>query len=674
MDDNVRVNILLVDDRPENLLALEAILEVLGQNLVRASTGEEALRCLLSQDFAVILLDVQMPRMDGFETAALIRERERSRYTPIIFLSAFSTSEQFVFRGYSLGAVDYLLKPINTEILLSKVAVFVELFRKTEEVRRQASQLAVINTELKRSENNLQDFLDNANDLIEVLSLEGALLYVNRIWMDTLGYDKENLTAITYLDVIHPDYRRQFEEAMLTVKSSRRNVTLETVFLTRQGREVYAEGSLNCRFEHGKPRVVRCIFHDVSERKQAEQAHAQMLFEQMGRLQAEKANRMKDEFIAMVSHELRTPLNALLGWSSLLRMRQLDSATTKRALEAIERSASLQAQVIDDLLDISRIVAGKMHLSVKKVPLKETVEVALGSVRSDVEAKSIQFEIHFGPDLGSILADSNRLQQVICNLLSNAIKFTPEEGKIVVTVKRTLTNVEITVSDTGIGISKEDLPYIFDRFRQVNSTYTRSQGGLGLGLAIVKHLVELHGGKVEVQSPGSGAGATFSVFLPVNQEVLIPLDIIENQADNIVLVESETCLKGLQILVVDDEEDIRELLFTLLGELGADVVLAESAQEAFNLCQLQEPNVLISDIGMPDEDGYQLIQRLRQNGYKFPTIALTAYAHNEDYKQALAMGYDMHLSKPIDPTTLTSAIAKIVQGSLQPALPCEQIL
>ncbi len=659
-----KANILLVDDRPENLLALEATLDSLGQNLVKAHSGLEALRCLLHQDFAVILLDVQMPDIDGFETAALIRQRERSRHTPIIFLTAFSPSDKLLFKGYSLGAVDYLAKPLDPEILISKVVVFVELFRKTAEVKSQATRLISVNNELQQSEQRLQDFLDNASDLIQIVSPEGSFLYVNRTWQDVLGYRDDQLNALSCLDLVPPDHRADWVEALHSAQQDRKNHRLETVFLTEAGQAIAVEGSLNCQFEAGKPKAIRCIFHDITERKQAETARAQMFLEQVARQQAETANRMKDEFLAMVSHELRTPLNSMLGWSQLLKARRLDEATQVRALDAIERNARLQAQLIEDLLDISRIVSGKLHLNIQPVDLAAVIEAALDAVRASAEAKAITIEVDLETVEGPVRGDVNRLQQVIWNLLSNAVKFTPREGKVSIHLQERAAHAELIVTDTGQGIRAEFLPHIFERFQQADSTSTRQHGGLGLGLSIVHHLLKLHGGSIEASSPGEGQGSTFKVQLPIRTVYLQPDDQSLIPALLTPLpVEAESRCDGLRVLVVDDEPDTREFIATVLRHSGATVTAVASAREALTV--IDQAEVLVSDIGMPGEDGYALIRKVRSLGKSIPAVALTAYARSEDRTQALLAGFQMHVPKPVEPTELVAVVATLAEQRAQ---------
>ena len=393
-----------------------------------------------------------------------------------------------------------------------------------------------------------------------------------------------------------------------------------------------------------------------------------LMREQIIRAEAEGANRAKDEFLSILSHELRTPLNAILGWSAMLRQRTLSEDKVLRALETIERNAKSQAQLIEDILDISRIITGKLRLQVRPVNLVPVIESAIESVRLAAEAKSIRLQSRIDSQAGLLLGDANRLQQVVWNLLSNALKFTPKDGRVEIRLQRVNSHAEITVSDTGLGISSDFLPFVFDRFRQHDSTTTRSYGGLGLGLAIVRQLVELHGGTVTVVSPGIGQGTTFTVTLPA---MIIPLPPNDPEPLNSIVetkprVEASPTLEGLQILVVDDEADALELLNTILQNNGAEVIAVASVKQALTIIETatdRSPDVLVSDIGMPDEDGYSLIRKLRQleaqRGGKLPAIALTAYAGSDDRRQALLAGFQMHLTKPVDAAELVAVVASL---------------
>ncbi|WGV25318.1 GAF domain-containing protein [Halotia branconii] len=383
--------------------------------------------------------------------------------------------------------------------------------------------------------------------------------------------------------------------------------------------------------------------------------------EQTARSAAETANRVKDEFLAVLSHELRTPLNPILGWSRLLQSQNLDPIKTTEALKTIERNAKLQAQLIEDLLDVSRILQGKLNLNITPVNLASIISDAMETVRLAADAKSIQIQTILQPNIGQVAGDSSRLQQIVWNLLSNAIKFTPSGGQVEIRLERLDSVAKITVSDNGEGILPQFLPYVFDYFRQADSTTTRKFGGLGLGLAIVRQLVELHGGTIQAESLGKGLGATFEVKLPL---LLIPEQTNQVRES----VEQALGLNGMKILVVDDDADSREFFAFLLEQEGAEVVMADSATEALAALRQFQPDLLLSDIGMPQINGYILIQQIRNlppdQGGNIPAIALTAYAGEMNEQQAIKAGFQRHISKPVEPVDLISVICGVMRRSI----------
>ena len=376
--------------------------------------------------------------------------------------------------------------------------------------------------------------------------------------------------------------------------------------------------------------------------------------ERSARSEAEVSNRAKDEFIAMISHELRTPLGAILIWAQLLKAEELDAGAVARAVGMIERSTKTLAQLIDDLLDASRIIAGKLTFETRPLDLRPVIEAALDAAAPAAQARGVSLDRALGPPLPPVSGDPGRLQQVAANLLANAVKFTPEGGRIEVRLEREGSLVRMRVSDTGSGINPEFLPFIFERFRQADTTSTRKQKGLGLGLAIARHIVELHGGSIEAASPGEGKGSTFTVTLP--------LLVAETAARAEERAAEAPTLEGISVLVVDDEEDAREAMAVLLRQAGARVLSVASAEEALEMLERMRPDVLLSDIAMPGEDGYALIRRLREQTAvpRIPAAALTAYATLEDRAKALRAGYDEHIPKPVDPTRLIGAIALLV--------------
>jgi PAS domain S-box-containing protein len=426
------------------------------------------------------------------------------------------------------------------------------------------------------------------------------------------------------------------------------------------------------RDKEGTLRGFGKVTRDLTDRKQAEEERLKLAREQVARAEAEAANRAKDEFLATVSHELRTPLNAIVGWGRMIRNTKMDEKGLAHALDIIERNAKLQAQLIDDLLDVSRIISGKLRLTVMPVELPPVIEAALDVIRPAAEAKNIRLQVMLDSNAGLVSGDPDRLQQVIWNLLSNAVKFTQKGGRVQVTLEQLDSHVLITVSDTGKGIAAEFLPYVFDRFRQADSSITRLHGGLGLGLAIVRQLVDLHGGSVQAQSPGEGQGATFSLQLPViiaHGSGRFALNAEEANASSAALqggFGSSPSLEGLAVLVVDDDPDARDLLKAILEERKAQVTTVASAAEAYETIEWLRPNVIISDIGMPGEDGYSLIRNVRlkeardRQGWK-PAIALTAHARVEDRLRALSAGYQAHVAKPVEPAELVAVIASLVR-------------
>jgi signal transduction histidine kinase/CheY-like chemotaxis protein len=415
------------------------------------------------------------------------------------------------------------------------------------------------------------------------------------------------------------------------------------------------------------------------ERQWAEEKRIQMLArEQEARQQAETANRIKDEFLAVLSHELRSPLNPILGWSRLLRNGKLNATKTAQALEIIERNAKLQSQLIEDLLDVSRILRGKLSLNMAPVNLVSTIKAALETVRLAAEAKSIHIQTIFDPTVGQVLGDSARLQQVIWNLLTNAVKFTPDGGRVEIQLQGIGSQAQIQVRDTGKGISPDFLPHVFEYFRQADATTTRTFGGLGLGLAIVRHLVELHGGTAQVDSPGEGQGATFSVRLPLIKD---KSGRPKAEGNSSPLTPESSPLTGIRVLVVDDDTDSREFIAFVLEQSGAQVSAVTSAGEAIaclersalacgnakverSSASLSQPNILLSDIGMPDMDGYMLMRQIRamppEQGGQILAIALTAYAGEIDRQQALAAGFQHHLAKPVEPNELVKVILNLL--------------
>src|SRR5437879_1258543 len=530
-----------------------------------AHSGTEALKCVLEGEFAVILLDVNMPDIDGHETPTLMRLHKNARHTPIIFITAYADEMQTA-RGYELGAVDYILSPVLAPVLRTKVRVFVELY----ETR---AALARSNQELES------------------------------------------------------------------------RVMERTAELQRSNERLQAE---------------------IAERLRVENEREALLArETVLRVEAEELSRLKDEFLATMSHELRTPLNAIFGWITLLRTRRLDEATQARALETIERNARAQKRLIEDLLDVSRIVTGKVTLELATVEPRRAVEAALETMHPAAQAKGLKVVPLLDTGAGTVRGDFARLQQIVCNLLSNAIKFTPTDGQVEVCLARRNGEIEISVGDNGQGIKPEFLPHVFDRFRQEDGSISRRHGGLGLGLAIVRHLVELHAGTVEAHSDGEGKGAHFVVRLPARDAVGQPRPA-DTPASGVL---TSAMLSNVRVLVVDDDPSSRELMTGMLEGYGARVSLAESGQAALTVLFAQRPDVLIADLGMPGMDGYALIEQVRaldpDFGGQTPAIAVTAHASAQDRLKALQPEHQNHAAKPVEPEELAIVIASLTGRAAQ---------
>jgi PAS domain S-box-containing protein len=481
---------------------------------------------------------------------------------------------------------------------------------------------------------------------------------------ENLGYTAEEIIGNHVSMLIPPEQAEDMETILGRIRRGEKVDHYQTKRKRKDGTIIEVSLTVSpIRDEEGKIIGASKIGRDItSERRAREERERLLEATQSAKAEAETANRMKDEFLATLSHELRTPLNAIIGWAKILRTGKVDEEDMEDGLSAIERNAQVQAQLIEDLLDISRIISGNLRLEVQRLSLVDVIEAAVAAVTPAAAAKNIRIHKVLDSLAGPVIGDVARLQQVVWNLLSNAVKFTPNGGKVQVLLERVNSHVEVSVIDTGMGIKPEFLPHVFDRFRQADSSSTRRYGGLGLGLAIVKQLTEMHGGSIRAKSPGEGQGATFTVTMPI--AVVHP-----EQLDKVRPRESEAAddycqggaLKGLKVLVVDDEPDARQLIRRVLIECEAEVVLASSAAEALRLIETFGPHVIVSDVGMPEEDGYDFIRRVRakRSAKELPAAALTAFARIEDRKRALRAGFQTHVAKPVDPEELTAVIASL---------------
>jgi len=687
-------SVLLVDDHPANLVALEATLAPLRQRLVFANSGREALKALLAEEFALILLDVQMPELDGFETAALIRAHPRTAQVPIIFVTAIHRDAPHVARGYEYRCVDYMAKPFDPGILRSKVSVLVDIFLREKRIERQAAELRQREREeLRRSgELRMQRLIDSVPVSIWALRADGTVYDCNRTWSEYAGLTSVTDVRIDPAALVHPDDLPRLRQAWASAFA--RGEPLDAQCRLRRA----TDGAFRWHIGRAVPErddagsVIGWIVTaaDIESQKRAEDEYARVVErERQAREEAEAANRAKDEFLATLSHELRTPLAAMVGWTGMLRSGNLSPEKSRKALETIERNAKAQAVLIEDILDVSRIITGKLRLETQPIDLGTIARAAADAVRPSADAKAIQLETSIATVSAGFRGDPSRLQQVVWNLLSNAIKFTPAGGHVSLLVDeiRAVTgearasaarvgDARIVVRDDGRGIDSNFVPFIFDRFRQVDSTSKRAYGGLGLGLAIVRHLVDLHGGTIAVESAGEGQGATFTVTLPRAEQSagegavdVEPIAAIAARLRSTVSMPGHADaadginLNGVHVLLVDDEADARELLAEVLEQYGAAVTAVASADEAVRTLREERPTVLLSDIGMPGEDGHSLMRRVRalppEAGGRTPAAALTAFARTEDGRRSLAAGFHRHAAKPIQPAALAALVREL---------------
>ena len=510
----------------------------------------------------------------------------------------------------------------------------------------------------------LAAIIDSSDDAIISKTLEGVITSWNPAAQRMFGYTEAEAVGQSIYLIIPADRRQEEEGVLRRIGEGHKVDHFDTVRRAKDGRLLDISLTVSpVKNSAGHIIGASKIARDVTDRKAAERERAMLLDrEQQARAQAETLNRTKDEFLATLSHELRTPLNAIFGWARMLQTGSVTGAMTQRAVEAIVKNASAQVQLIDDLLDISRIITGNMRLELRPVDIKIVIDTALDAVRPAAVLKGLRLDTVLDPSAGTVTGDADRLRQVVWNLLSNAVKFTPAGGRVHLRLHRTNTGVEIAVTDTGQGIAPEVLPYVFDRFRQGDGTITRRHSGLGLGLALVRHLVDLHGGTVTGESAGPDQGSTFTVKLPVPRSTRRLDDRAPvSGSEDVRPDESLPSLRGVRVLLLDDDADSLEITNVVLTSAGAETRTCSSAASARRILEHWEPHVLVLDIEMPEEDGYTFLRRTRTGGpnANTPAVALTAYGRPEDRKRALAAGFSFHLSKPVDPAELSRVVGDL---------------
>jgi PAS domain S-box-containing protein len=646
-------NVLLVDDEPANLLVLEVILGPLGQDLVRARSGEEALRLLEQEDFAVVLLDLNMPGMDGFATARAVRGQERSRHTPIIFLTAYDSSEFPVDQAYRLGAVDYLVKPLVPDILRAKVAMFVELFQRAEQIRRLEHRLR------EQTERRFRAIIENSWDAVTLMTADCTIRYASPSTTRVLGYAPEELVGRSAFELMHPDdlpatgalFARLLEDPGASITAAFR-------YRRKDGSWLWLEGTGTNLLDEPSVQAVVGNFHDVSERKRAE-AELRDRAEQLA-----EADRRKDEFLAMLGHELRNPLAPIVSAAQVLDWAG-DEAESRWAREVIRRQAQHLTRLVDDLLDVSRVTRGKIQLRTEPVELTAVLARAVETSRPLLDARRHDLAVLPPPGPVCLEADPTRLAQVVSNLLNNAAKYTPEGGRIWLTAECGDGQVVLRVRDNGQGIAPEFLPHVFGLFTQGDRSPARSEGGLGIGLALVRSLVELHSGTVQARSDGPGKGSEFIVRLPLRRgEGGGTQDEEDPRQASFSQPPAFAPRPAFRVLVVDDNRDGADSVAMLLKLWGHEARVAYDGPGALEAAREFRPQLVLLDIGLPGMTGLDVARRLRQEpGLEGAVLAaMTGYGQEEDRRRTEEAGMSAHLVKPVDPVALKDLLARLAEA------------
>ena len=639
------VTVLNVDDNAANRYLRSRVLRAAGFEVLEAGTGEAALSLANEKRPDLVLLDIRLPDISGIEVCRRLRTGAATQRIPIVHISATHITPQDEATSKDAGADIYLAEPVGAHELSSAVRTLLRL-RTTERG-------------LAATEERLRLATEGAGIATWDIDLASGTAVWSRRFNAMLGVAQlpESPSFDTWLSRVHAEDRDAVRAAFEAAKRGEGDFTSEHRVVSDDGelRWIHALGGLHT--EGTVPARLVGVATDVTARKRAEGEREALLREaQEARLFAEQAVRMKDEFLAMLSHELRTPMSAMMGWLHLLRSGRLGPEQQLQGLETIERNARIQTQLVNDLLDVSRIVTGKMELDAEVIALDAALESAIDSARLDGRARGIELVARLERGAWTMKGNAGRVQQIFSNLLSNAIKFSPKDGRVEIRLERAGEQAKVSVIDHGEGIAPEVLPHIFERFRQADSSTRRRHGGLGLGLAIVRSLVGLHGGTVGAESAGLGRGATFTVSLPLVQETL-PRQRAR-PADS-----PEIALTGIRVLVVDDDASNLQMIAQMLRLNGASVTICSDASAAGSIAREWSPDVLILDIGMPQKDGYELLPELRsqlaRSARELPAIALTGFAAHEDRERAVQAGFQAHVAKPFEMDALCQLVAEL---------------
>ncbi|HTU64396.1 MAG TPA: response regulator [Steroidobacteraceae bacterium] len=621
--------ILVVDDNAASLYATVRILKAAGFDVIEADTGLKALEAAEHADIGLIVLDINLPDIDGLEVCRRLRARSHTAYLPVVHLSATHVSQLDMTHGLSAGGDSYLTHPVDPPVLIATVRTL--LFARQADIMKRTTDA------------RFRTIFELASSGIALLDPDLVYRDVNPEFCRLAARERSDIIGKKCVELIAPGHEEICGKLHATLADGGRWEGMMPVSRP-DGSVAEVEWRIVAENGHG---VRIAIATNVTERERMLES------ERAARAEAERSNRLKDEFLATLSHELRNPLNAMLGWASVLRRKNVTPQMIEQGLDAIERNSRIQSHLIEDLLDFAGIRFGKMRLDVDVVPPARAIEAAAEVVATPAANKNVSIELHVEDREAHVMADESRLQQVVWNLLTNAIKFTPNGGRIDVYGNVNGDQYEIAVTDTGRGISAEFLPQIFERFSQQESGTGKSFAGLGIGLTIVKHLVDIQHGTIDVASEGLGKGATFRVRLPLTEKR--PSEAPKDQA---------TRLRSTRALVVEDDPDARALIVRILTDAGAQVTDAANAEAAISQIKVSAPDVLVSDIGMAQLDGYQLLRNLRSSGYdadKLPAIALTAFSRTQDRADALDAGFQAHLAKPVRAEALITAVANLTR-------------
>jgi PAS domain S-box-containing protein len=641
--------VLVVDDNPVTRYSTGRIIGAAGFAVAEAETGGQALE-QAARGVSAVVLDVHLPDIDGFEVCRKLRADPFTRLLPVVHLSAAFVKNEDHVTGLNAGADSYMVHPVEPAVLVATVQALIRA-RTAED-------------QLRRSEESLRAIYDQAHSGIALIDDQGRFSEANPAMLRMLGRTRDAVIGITVVSLAPPQWRAQVERGFAASQGAWRG---ELPLLHADGHLVHIEWSLS-------PQVGRdgriATAMDVSDRFELEQRRHDLLErEQVARAQAERHSRTKDDFVAVLSHELRTPLNAIIGWVHILKRRGSTPEGLK-GLDAIERNVKTQARIISDILDVSRINSGKLQLERDWIDPAELIINSTTSLRSAIDERQIAVETDVDGASERAWLDAARYQQIFWNLMTNAIKFSAHGGVVQVTLRRDGGRLRLEVRDHGAGIKPDFIPHLFDRFTQSDAPGNRRHGGLGLGLSIVKHLVDLHGGEVGAQSAGLGRGTLMWVDLPVEANLCAgattmsgALEAAHEEAE---AEGPHQSLLGIDVLLVEDDLEAGEMMTIVLGDRGARVRLARDVDEALAMLAQHRPRLLVSDIGLPGKDGYELARALRAQegaaGPRLPMVALTAFARPEDQRKALDAGFDLHLAKPLKPHQLLHAIADLLAG------------